>query len=702
MKLVIVESPTKSKTIAHYLGDDFVVEASVGHIRDLAISGKGGFGVDVDNDFKPTYVIDKDKKEVVSKLKKLLKNADDVYLATDPDREGEAIAWHLLDVLKLPLESTKRLEFHEITRESIKNAIDNPRLIDMNLVHSQEARRIIDRILGFKLSTLLNQKIKSKSAGRVQSVTLKLICDHEEEINNFKEEEYWTIEPYIKRGDNEILLDFIALNNEKIEISNEEEADKIISLINEKVIVSKVEKKERKTSSKEPFRTSTLQQESFSKYGFKTKETTILAQQLYEGVETDEGLTGLITYMRTDSTRISDSFVEKAKIFIIDKYGKEFYKGQKTVKSVKLAQDAHECIRPTSIKNTPERIKKFLTDRQYKLYKLIYDRTISSLMSDKIDEITTVFFESHKNNDKIELSLKGSVNLFKGFEVVKIEDKESKEIPLFNKGETYKIVMIDKIQHFTKPPARYNEGKVVKLMEEKGIGRPSTYSSTIQTILQRKYVSSSQGNLTPTEQGTLTSTVLNKYFPDLMNTQYTAEMETLLDKIQDGEENEIDVIKNFYNQFMKHFDEVKEVMYKEPPKKTGEKCPLCGDDLVHRHGRYGDFVSCNNYPECKYIKKEEKLPPEEVGKECPVCGSKLLYRKNKKGQTFIGCSNFPKCRYVEGLEIKDENIENAPKKVCPDCGHDLILRRSKRGYFYGCTNFPKCKHIEEYKKEENE
>ena len=703
MKLVIVESPTKSKTIAQYLGEDYHVEASVGHIRDLVIKGKGGLGVDVDNDFKPTYEVLKDKKKVVANLKKLTKSSDEVILATDPDREGEAIAWHLSEVLGLNLDITKRLSFHEITKDSILNALKNPSTINLNLVHSQEARRIIDRILGFKLSSLLNSKIKSKSAGRVQSVTLKLICDHENEILNFKPQEFWVIHSFINKNNKDIELNLVSVDNEKPILNNEEDASKVLSYFGSYAKVDDISKNKKSIASKEPFRTSTLQQESFTKCGFKTKETTYLAQSLYEGVEIDGELVGLITYMRTDSTRISDTYVESAKAYIENNFGEKYFKGVSKNKNVLLAQDAHECIRPTSISRTPESIKKYLSDHQYKLYKLIYNRTLASLMSDKQVETTTVKLSS-KN---LGFEVKGSVTIFDGYDHLKVDELDENDLPKFEVGEEYEIKNISKEQKFTKGPSRYNEAKIVKLMEEKGIGRPSTYSSTIQTLIERKYILSTKGVLSPTEQGTLTSNVLSKYFPDLMNTEYTAEMESSLDKIQEGKEEEVKVIRDFYNPFIVHYDEVKDKMYKEPLKKTGEKCPLCGGDLVIRHGRYGDFVSCSNYPTCKYIQKKEKEAPKEVGRNCPECGSPLVYRKNRKGQEFIGCSSFPKCHYIETSKNSDTKKENdekvvAEKRICPECGRDLVLRKSKRGYFYGCSGFPKCKHIEPFKEENSE
>lgn len=695
MKLVIVESPAKSKTIGRYLGEDYTVEASVGHIRDLAISGKGGLGVDVENDFKPTYVISNDKKDVVKKLTKLKDKSEEVILATDPDREGEAIAWHLASVLGLDINTTKRLEFHEITHDSILKAIEEPRTINMDLVHSQEARRIIDRIIGFKLSNLMNNKIHSKSAGRVQSVTLKLIVDHEKEINEFKSEEYWTIESKIKKDKKDLVINLTKVDDKNVEIKNEEEANKIISMIGEDVVVSEINKTKKSLSSKDAFITSTLQQAAYNKYHFKTKETTFLAQKLYEGVETNDGLVGLITYIRTDSTRLADTFIESAKQYIETNFGKEYYKGKRKTKETKLMQDAHEAIRPTSLSRTPEMMKEFLSDHEYKLYKLIFERALASLMVDKKVESTVVSFKT--NNVTFQAS--GSVTTFKGYDILKVDEKDEDSLPLFNEGETYKLFDTEKEQHFTKPPARYSEGKVVRLMEEKGIGRPSTYSSTIQTLISRKYVSSGKEGLVPSEQGIKTVNVLNKYFPDLMNTEYTADMEVNLDKISEGSEEEVKVIRDFYDPFITHFDEIKTKIYKDPLEYTGENCPECGSPLVVRHGKNGDFVACSNYPTCKYVVKKEKEPVKEVGRACPNCGAPLVYRKSKKGDEFIGCSSFPKCRYVESI-AKDGEVVEEEKRYCPKCGAILVKRKSKRGYFYGCSNYPKCRYVEPLEKKD--
>lgn len=691
MKLVIVESPAKSKTIAHYLGNDYQVEASIGHVCDLSTKGKGGLGVDVDHDFKATYVVNPDKKDVVKKLTKLAKDSDEVILATDPDREGEAIAYHLANVLKLPVESTKRLEFHEITEDSINQAINNPRTINMDLVHSQETRRIIDRIIGFKISSLINSRIKSKSAGRVQSVTLKLICDHEKTIKEFVPEEYWKLIPIIMVNEKEVELEFYAYDGKTLTIKSKQEADEILNDCSKTVEVIKINKTKKSLQSKEPYRTSTLQQDASSKYKFKTKETALLAQRLYEGVELDEGLVGLITYMRTDSTKLSETFINKANDYIIDNFGQEYCKGSvsHSKKKVVNAQDAHEAIRPTSIYRTPEQVKKYLTDHEYKLYKMIYDRTLASLMANKEIEIIQTIFKSNK----VEFAYSFSNVIFSGYDILNLDEKEKKEVYNFNEGDEYILKEIKEEQNFTKAPARFSEGRLVKLMEDEGIGRPSTYSSTIQTLISRKYVVNEKGVLVPTEQGVKTVTVLSKYFPDLMNTLYTAEMETNLDKISTGEINELKVLNDFYTPFISHFEEVKKIMYKDEPEYTGELCPQCGSKLVLRDGKHGKFIACSNYPKCHYIKKEEKEKPEEVGRNCPNCGAPLVYRYNKSGQKFIGCSAFPKCRYIETLETSPDE----EKRICPKCGGTLIRRKGKIGYFYGCSNYPNCNYLEPIK-----
>lgn len=700
MKLVIVESPAKCTTIKRYLGDNYLVMASLGHIRDLATSGKDGLGVNVADDFSPTYIINKDKQHIVKELKAAMSKCNEVILATDPDREGEAIAWHLAQVLGLDVNTTKRLEFHEITRDSIGEAMQHPRTIDQNLVSSQETRRIIDRIIGFKLSTLLFKKIRSRSGGRVQSATLKMIADHDEEIANFVPEEYWTINVKIDAFNRTFSVNLIADKDEKI--TNGTDAQAIVDRIPENLVVDRIEKKIKVSDSKEPFITSTLQQEAFSRLKFKTKKTQLIAQQLYEGIEVDGEHVGLITYMRTDSTRLSPTFVQRATAYIQEKFGKEYLGHAKKIRQVSMMQDAHEAIRPTSNHRTPESVRKFLTNDQYNLYKLIYNRTLASLMQSKKDEQMTIFLKGNGLSYKLDLTR----TLFKGYEAV-YADTEKEEnhfdyFPDFEEGKQFKVILKEAEQKFTQAPAHYSEAKIVKLMEEVGIGRPSTYASTIETIRKRKYVDDQSGILTITQQGALTSTVLNKYFPEIVNTKYTAQMESKLDDIENGSQSRSKILNEFYYPFIDHFNEVSKVMYKEKFEETGEKCPICGAPLVIKEGKNGTFVGCSNFPSCKYVQKEEteKVELVKIGELCPECGGDLVLRE-KNGSTFISCSNFPKCRYTRKIPATNVSptIEDAkPVKDCPDCDGYLIKKKGRYGYFLGCINYPKCTHMEKIKR----
>ena len=697
MKLVIVESPAKCTTIKRYLGEDYLVMASLGHIRDLATSGKDGLGVDITKDFSPTYIINKDKQHIVYELKNSMAKCDEVILATDPDREGEAIAWHLAQVLGLDVETTKRLEFHEITRDSISEAMAHPRTINQNLVSSQETRRIIDRIIGFKLSTLLFKKIRSRSGGRVQSATLKMISDHDDEIAKFVPEEYWVINTKINAFRRNFAVNLLSDNGEAIKISNQQQADAILARIPDNLVVDKVEKKIKVSDSKEPFITSTLQQEAFSRLKFKTKKTQLVAQQLYEGIEVDGEHVGLITYMRTDSTRLSPTFVGRATAYIQEKFGKEFLGHAKKIRQVSMMQDAHEAIRPTSNHRTPESVRKFLTNDQYNLYKLIYNRTLASLMQSKKDEQMTIYLKGNDLLYKLDLTR----TVFKGYEII-YADSEKEEnhfdyFPDFADGESFKVTEKNAEQKFTQAPAHYSEAKIVRLMEEVGIGRPSTYASTIDTIKKRKYVEDESGILTVTQQGALTATVLNKYFPEIIDTKYTALMEKKLDNIEDGNQSRSKILNEFYYPFIEHFDKVSQVMYKEKFVETGDKCPVCGSPLVLKEGKNGTFVGCSNFPTCKYVQKEEKVNnAKSIGEKCPDCGGDLLLRE-KNGSAFVTCSNFPKCRYTRKMLTTNVSptIEDAkPVKDCPDCDGYLIKKKGKYGYFLGCINYPKCSHME--------
>ncbi len=656
--LVIVESPSKSKTIQKYLGSGFEVVSSKGHIRDLAIKGKDGLGVDIENDFEPTYEISKDKEDTVKDLQARAKKADAVYLATDPDREGEAISWHLAEELGLNTADENRVTFHEITHDAVQEAFQHPRTIDMDLVHSQETRRILDRIIGFKLSKLLHNKIKSKSAGRVQSVALKLIVEREKEIQAFVPVEYWTVDAKFKKDKKEFTASLSKIDGKKAELHNEEEAQKAFDACNGEFTVSAIKPTKKSVAPFKPFITSTLQQEASTKLGFSAKRTMSIAQRLYEGIDLGNGQEGLITYMRTDSTRLSNVYMGAAHNYILDAYGKE-YAGYYTAKNDANAQDAHEAIRPTNINNEPDKIKEYLTAEQYKLYKLIYARALASQMK----AATFVGESIVLSRNGYDFNASGSRMDFDGFLKVYGDYYSSKDtvLPPLEEGELISPVEIKPNQHFTEPPSRYTEAKLIKEMEEDGIGRPSTYAMIIDTIQARGYVElkpATEKSRTkvffPTEQGTLTVEKLDEYFNSIINTQYTAGMETELDEIADGDKDEVETLKAFWSKFSPLLDEAYEKMEKLAPQEVGEKCPECGGELVYRNGRFGKFISCSNFPKCKYTRQmdgKEKEKPEPTGKTCPKCGEgELLKRKSRYGTYFCGCSNFPKCRYMETLE----------------------------------------------------
>ena len=638
--LVIVESPSKSKTIEKYLGKDYKVVSSKGHIRDLATKGKYGLGVDLENNFAPTYEIIKGKKKMVSDLKKEVKAADKIYLATDPDREGEAISWHLKDELNIKDKDYERVVFNEITKNTVIDAFNHARKIDDDLVRSQETRRILDRIIGFRLSKLMQSKTGGKSAGRVQSVALKLIVDRENEINNFIKEEYWDITGVF----NEFEANLEKYKDEKVEIHNEAEADEILSKLSNVFKIEDVSKKEKNKQSKPPFITSTLQQEASTKLGFNAKKTMSIAQKLYEGIDLGNETTGLISYMRTDSIRLSDEFVKSAYQYIERNYGKEYLGIVKKSKKTENVQDAHEAIRPTSINRTPEVVKEYLTTDEYKLYKMIYYRALSSLMKDAKQEQTSVTLDN--NNYKFKVT--GSVIVFDGYlKVYKdYEDNTDIILPPFDTYKSNVLVSnsIEKTQHFTKPPARYTEAKLIKEMEDLGIGRPSTYAKTMETLVDRGYVKVIDKKFNPTEIGIETTNKLQEYFSNLINVKYTAKMEDDLDKIVDGKMVWVNLLDSFYKEFEPMLENAFSNMEKKKAEQTGELCPECGSPLVIRKGKYGEFTACSNYPTCKYIKKEEKKVVEVC--KCPKCDGVVIEKKTKRGKIFYGCSNYPRCDYA--------------------------------------------------------
>ena len=667
-KLVIVESPAKSKTIEKYLGGDFKVVSSKGHIRDLATTGKYGLGIDIENDFKPNYTAIKGKSKDINALKKLVKDSDKVYLATDPDREGEAISWHLYDELGLNDNDYDRVVFNEITKNVVIDAINNPRKIDYDLVKSQETRRILDRIIGFRLSKLMRSKTGGKSAGRVQSVALKLIVDREREILAFVPEEYWTIEADFK--DFQAFLE--KYRGKKIEIKNEFEANEILDKLSKSFKLTDVSEKEKNKKSKEPFKTSTLQQMASNKLNFASSKTMKIAQKLYEGIDLGNETVGLITYMRTDSVRLSPIFVNETYAYIKDKYGEKYVGSVKVGKKSENMQDAHEGIRPTSIKRTPESVKKYLSPDEYKLYNLIYIRALSSLMADAKTLATTVLLD----NNGYEFKATGSVLKFDGYLKVygEFEDSEDVILPDFKSYKSDTIIADDitKTQHFTKPAARYTESSLIKEMEALGIGRPSTYATIMQTIKDRGYVVLVDKKFEPTEIGFETNDKLQEFFSDIVNVEYTANMETDLDKIASEELDNIKVLRDFYDNFSPLVDKAFKEMEKKEAESTGEACPECGSDLVIRNGKYGEFVACSNFPKCRYIKKEQKNESSEEVKElaiCPKCKGKIITRKTRKGKEFYGCNSYPKCDYASWYKPTGE--------LCPECGDLLVDKKGK-------------------------
>ena len=664
-KLVIVESPHKSKTIEKYLGKDFKVVSSVGHIRDLSTSGKYGFGVDIDNNFKPDYKIIKGKAKLVKELKKDIKDADFVYLATDPDREGEAISWHLYDTLGLKEENYDRIVFNEITKKAVLDSFNKARKIDDNLVKSQETRRILDRIIGFRLSKLMQSKTGGKSAGRVQSVALKLIVDREREIEAFIPEEYFEIEA--KFNDFDAKLD--TYNHKKIEIKKESEAKEILSKLSNAFKIESIDKKEKAKKSKFPFTTSTLEQEASTKLGFTSKKTMMIAQKLYEGINLKDGAEGLISYMRTDYVRLSDEFIKDTYGYIKDNYGSEYVGYVKKSNKTENVQDAHEAIRPTNINNNPEKIKEYLTNDEYKLYSLIYYRALASLMKDAKVEATTVILD----NNNYQFKVNGQILIFDGYLKVysKYEDSEDKVLPDFSNYKSNVLVAntIEYTSHTTKPPARYTESKLIKEMEELGIGRPSTYAKTIDTIEERGYVKVIDKKFIPTEVGIETTDKLQEFFKDIINVEYTKNMEDDLDKIAEGNMEWNKLLSIFYQEFEPKVEVAFKNMEKKAPEETGELCPNCGSPLVIKQSKYGKFTACSNYPTCKYIKsnKEEKEVKEIIS--CPKCDGKILEKKTKRGKIFYGCSNYPKCDFASW----DKPIE----EKCPNCNGTLTEKKDK-------------------------
>jgi DNA topoisomerase-1 len=695
--LVIVESPAKTKTIGKFLGKNYKIEASMGHIRDLP---KSTLGVDVDNNFIPKYISVKGRADLIKKLKKEAKSAKKVFLATDPDREGEAISWHLANILKIDSNEECRITFNEITSEAVKSAIKSPRKIDMDLVNAQQARRILDRIVGYKISPLLWKKVrKGLSAGRVQSVASRLICDREDEIDNFVSEEYWTIAAKLKKEKNTVIFEarYHGKGTKKTELANQEEVDKILKEIDGgKYKVTKVKIGIKKKSVPLPFITSTLQQDAARKLGYPTKKTMMIAQQLYEGIDIKgKGQIGLITYMRTDSVRIANEPREKTREFIKIKYGEEFVATDiKAVKNKLGAQDAHEAIRPSDIDFVPLSIKGSLTSDQFKLYKLIWERFVASQMSSAIYDTVNADIEVNRHTFKAS----GSKIKFKGFLSVYIEGKDEEieenenAIPHLIEGEILEFMGIEPKQNFTQPPSRYTEATLVKALEEDGIGRPSTYSPTISTILARGYVIKEKKSLMPTELGRVVTNIMKKNFHNIVDIKFTAQMEKKLDEVEMGEREWEEILKEFYEPFKETLAkaeiEIEKIKLKD--EETDVICDKCGRNMVIKMGRFGKFLACPGFPECR----NAKAIVEEAGVNCPICGGKVLYKKSKKGKRYLGCENNPTCQFM--------TWDMPSTEKCPKCGSFLTKRNSGKKVIYKCSKDDCDYKLQTDKKEEPE
>ena len=675
--LVIVESPSKSKTIEKYLGSDYKVLSSMGHIRDLATSGKYGLGIDVDNNFAPNYIMIARQKKNVANLKKYAKEAENIILATDPDREGEAISWHLKEVLGK--HEYQRVTFNEITKDVVLESIKNPRNIDEDLVKSQETRRFLDRIIGFRLSTgFVKRKTNGISAGRVQSVALKLIVDREREIEAFIPKEYWSVTA--KFDDMEAKLE--KYNGKKLEINNEEEVDSILSSLSDKFVVSNVEQKEKPKKGVMPFKTSTLQQTAINRLKFTSKKTMMLAQKLYEGIDIGSETVGLITYMRTDSERLSPVFINDAFKYIRETFGEEYVGAVKQQKKNDNMQDAHEGIRVTSPYRTPESLKQYLSADEYKLYSLIYARSLACLMANAKTLATSITLD----NNNYEFKATGSVLTFDGYLKVYSQYESSEDVILPNLTGVEYLISNDivKEKHFTKPEARYTESSLIKELESKGIGRPSTYATIIHTNIDREYVLVEDKKFVPTELGIEVTDILQEGFSDIINVEYTANMEKELDDIADGKIDHLNILKKFYEKFELLMETALKNINKTPAVETGDMCPNCGSPMVIKKSKYGEFEACSNYPNCKYI-KQDSSESSELG-NCPHCDSPLVMKKGRYGE-FVACSNYPECKY-----IKQEEKDVVEIGKCPDCDGMIIEKKTKKGkIFYGCNNFPKCK-----------
>lgn len=675
-KLVIVESPSKAKTIGKFLGRSYKVVASLGHVRDLP---KSRMGVDIENDYQPDYISIRGKGDVIKKLRKDAKNAKAVYLASDPDREGEAIAWHVSNILKLDDSEKNRVTFNEITKDAVKEAFNEPRTINMDLVDAQQARRVLDRLVGYSISPILWKKVKKGlSAGRVQSVALNLIIQRENEIRNFKPEEYWTIDAEFKHNREKFKAAFFGENGKKVSLKNNDDVQRILGKLdkNKEFAITKVTKRERKRQPQPPFTTSTMQQDANRRLNFRTRKTMMTAQMLYEGIDIKQGApVGLITYMRTDSTRIASIAKHEVSKFIHEEYGGE-YAAVKPIKG-KLpegAQDAHEAIRPTSVFRTPAKMKPYLTNDQYKLYSLIWSRFVASQMTPEV--IDTMNVNLQQNN--VDFRASGSKVKFAGFTKVYKRGKEKDNLlPELKEGDNAQMISDDPAQHFTQPPARYTEAALIKKLEEDGVGRPSTYAPTLDTIQRRYYVRLVSRHFEPTELGEIVNTIIEKQFPDIVNAKFTADVEDKLDQIEEGKQNWVRVVDSFYQPFSKEVSTAESEVAKIEMKDelAGMDCDICGAPMVVKMGRYGKFYACSRFPECRNTKAIVK----DTGITCPKCGQgTVVERKSKKNRVFYGCSRYPDCDFVSWDKPIGRN--------CPKDGYFLVEKKIKGGTQVVCPN----------------
>ncbi|SFV64217.1 DNA topoisomerase I [hydrothermal vent metagenome] len=698
MNLIIVESPAKARTIKNFLGKGYDVIASKGHIRDLP---KSRFGITIDEEHHqiiPKYSVAKENAPTVKEIREKAKKADTIYIATDEDREGEAIGWHIAHAIKKDPEELPRIVFHEITKGAIKHALESARKIDMQMVNAQQARRLLDRIVGYKLSPLLASKIqKGLSGGRVQSSTLKLVVDREREIKAFVPQEYWTIDTVFKTNIDANLISHKGKKLSKLSIENKEQADSITqSVKSDDFTIAKIETKQRKSTTPPPFMTSTLQQTASSKLGFTPKKTMMIAQTLYEGVKTPDGTSGVITYMRTDSLNLAKEAVGAVRGIIENRFGKKYLPKSPKVytKKAKGAQEAHEAIRPTMLQFTPEVAVKYLKPDEIKLYRLIYERFMACQMEDAIFEQQSIIFKGSEN----EYRASGRKLIFDGFYAVTGTDDKDKLLPALKEGDKAVIQSVKPQQHFTEPPSRYSEASLIKKLEAEGVGRPSTYAPTIATLSNRTYVTIEKKQIIPTEVAFTVTEILEKHFPNIVDINFTAEMEEKLDEIAEGHEDWQKLLIDFYESFMKQIDEGKEkIVSLKVAKPLGRNCPKCGSELLLRSGRFGQFIACSGFPKCKYTEQcdEEGNPVEKKEQtnddKCEKCGADMIVKNGRNGQ-FLACSNYPECKNTKSITVE----EKVSKTPCPECGGKISLKNSRRGPFWGCENYPDCKFISKF------